>query len=208
MSRYPIQPITTNWSHYAFAVVAGCMKEISSVNPGVWSGLVVDPNNNGLGLMLHNPGSDIINYANSNYPTLTYNDGLVQIEYFTNSAPWIYNSSIDVHASFKDFTENCGSMLQYEAGHFLYQIGYSATRADATQTAGDFYNTIYDIYNAYMGKDPLTMRYKKWKYGNRQLSQDEINNNIDILFAYSRGVVYKNPVWMYFKKDWWRGVIQ
>ena len=206
MSRYPIRPPYTLWSIYGFAVVAGCMKEISSVNPGVWSGLVVDPNGNGLGLMLHNPGSDIINYANTYYPTLTYNDGLVQIKYFENAAPWIYET-VDTWGSFESFCQNCTNAIQREAEHFLYQIGYSQTRADAAQAALDWYNTIYSMWNTYRNKDPYTMMRKKWAYGNRQLSQSEIDNNIDILFAYSQGVVYKNLTWLYFKKDWWRGVI-
>ena len=181
------------------------MKEISSVNPGVWSGLVVDPNNNGLGLMLHNPGSDIINYANANYPALTYNDGLVQIKYFENAAPWIYET-VDTWGSFESFCQNCTNSIQTETEHFLYQIGYSRTRAAAAQAAYDWYNTIYSMWSTYRNKDPYTMIRKKWAYGNRQLTQTEIDNNIDILFAYSQGVVYKNLTWLYFKKDWWKGV--
>lgn len=206
MSRYPIRPPYTLWSIYGFAVVAGCMKEISSVNPGVWSGLVVDPNNNGLGLMLHNPGADIINYANSNYPSLTYNDGLVQIEYFLNAAPWIYQT-IDTWGSFETFVIGCTSDIQLEAEHFLFQIGWARTRADAAQAAHDFFYTMRDMLINYQNKDPYTMMRKKWAYGNRQLTAAEIENNIDIIFAYSQGVVYKNLTWLYFKKDWWRGVI-
>lgn len=203
MSKYPIQPMQ-QWSYYAFAVVVGCMKEISSVNPGVWSGLVYDPNNNGLGLLLHNPGADIINYANSNYPTLGYNDGLVQIEYFLNSAPWIYET-VDTWGSFETFVIGCTSDIQLEAEHFLYQIGWAQTRADAAQAAHDFFYTMRDLLLAYRYTDPYQFKRLKWASGNRQLTQAEITNNINILYSYSQGVVYKNIAWLLYNRKWWRG---
>lgn len=206
MSRYPIPKPTQNWSIYGFAVIAGCMKEISSVNPGVWNNLVYDPNNNGLGLLLHKPGSDIMNYASMNYPQLTYNDGLVQIEYFINALPWIYDT-IDTWGSFESFAINCTSSIRTETEHFLYQVGYSATRADATQKANDFYNTINALINDYNGRDPYQYKRLKWAYGNYQLTQADITNNINILYAYSQGVVYKNLTWLFYRKKWWKGEI-
>ena len=203
MSKYPIQPMQ-QWSYYAFAVVAGCMKEISSVNPGVWSGLVYDPNNNGLGLLLHNPGADVMNYASAHYPQLTYNDGLVQIEYFLHSAPWIYET-VDTWGSFETFLIGCTSDIQLEAEHFLYQIGWAQTRADAAQAAHDFFYTMRDLLFAYQYTDPYQFKRLKWASGNRQLTQSEITNNINILYAYSQGVVYKNIVWLLYNRKWWRG---
>lgn len=204
MSKYPIPKPAQNWSIYGFAVIVGCMKEISSVNPGVWSGLVYDPNNNGLGLLLHNPGADIMNYASAHYPQLTYNDGLVQIEYFINALPWIYET-IDTWGSFESFAVNCTNAIQTEAEHFLYQCGWATSRAQAGQAAYDFYDTIYALWRDYRGRDPYQYKRLKWATGNRQLTQAEITNNINILYAYSQGVVYKNIAWLLYNRKWWRG---
>lgn len=205
MSRYPIPKPAQNWSIYGFAVIAGCMKEISSVNPAIYKAQVVNPNN-GLGLLLHKPASDITSYASAHYPELGYLDGLVQIEYFINSLPWIYETA-DTWGSFESFAINCTSGMQTETAHFLYQVGYSATRADATQKAADFYSTISGLRNAYSGVDPYQFKRLKWAYGNRQLTNDEITNNINILYAYSKGVLYKNLAWLYYRKKWWKGEI-
>lgn len=206
MSRYPIPKPAQNWSLYGFAVIAGCMKEISSVNPGIWSGLVYNPNSNGLGLLLHNPGADIIRYANAHYQQLTYNDGLVQIEYFRNALPWIYET-VDTWGSFESFAVNCTNNIQRECEHFLYQVGYCSTRADAAQKAVDYYNTMYNLWSTYLDRDPYQYKRLKWASGNRQLSQSEITNNINILYAYSQGVVYKNIAWLLYRKKWWKGEI-
>ena len=203
MSKYPIKAPETAWKYAAFAIVAGCMKRISSVNPGVWEDLIVNPNSSGLGLMLHKPGSEIINFANRYYPELTYNNGLVQIEFFLRSATWKYETP-DTWSSFKAFTTGCTNSLLNETQHFLYQIGYSETRADAQTAANDFISTINDIYTDYQDRDPKLYLRSKWKYGNYQITNDDIANNINILYAYSKGYVYKNLAWLYFKLYGWR----
>ena len=192
MSKYPITKPAINWSYYGFCVIAGCMIEISGMNPGLINGRA-------LGLLQHRPGTAVTTYISNNYPSLTYNDGLAQIEFYSNACPWIYET-IDDWGSFDSFAENCTNDIQREAEHFLYQIGYCLTRADAAQKALDFYQTIYNLWSSYQNKDPYDYKLNKWISGNRQLTAAETGNNTEILFAYSQGVVYKNLIWLYFKR--------
>lgn len=202
MSKYPIKPPVNNWSLAGFAVIVTCMDKISSVNPGVWSGLDDSDTSNGYGLLLHAPGYDILNYASENYPVEGSTDGLVQIKYFEEAAPWIYEVGHD-WGSFSSFAENCTIEFYKEMKNFLYQVGYT-DQETAETCANDWWQDALATYNEFVHYNKYIGKFKKWVARNGGMSADEIQNNKLIIFSYSRGIVRKNMIWLYFKRYGWR----
>lgn len=197
MSRYPIEPPVNNWSLAGFAVIVTCMDRISSVNPGAWKNFIDTDPNNGFGLLFHEPGWEIENFRDVNYPALPYTDGLLQIKYYETTAPWIYEIGHD-WGSFSSFAENCTINFYSEMKNFLYQVGYcDQTYADIY--ANDWWQSALALYNEYNGYSKYRGKRNKWIARNGMLTADETKNNIDIIFSYSKGIVYKNIAWLLFK---------
>lgn len=158
---------------------------------------------NGLGLILYEPGWKIIDYIGNNYPTLTLRDGLTQIKFFESGEyDWLAGTSYDWQ-SFVDFTRGCTTNWNIEIAHFLEQIGY----CDAT--LANYYATQWQAactaqYIEFLSMNPKIGMRNKWIARNAQISEAETTNNIEILFSYSQGYVKKNTPWIYFKRYNWR----
>lgn len=199
MSRYPITPPLVNWKLEATAVFVTCSYYISSVNPAVYRNFDDSNLYNGLGLMLHEPAYDIIDFIGNNYPTLTIYDGLCQLKYFESSSfNWQTGSAFDFQ-TFNAFTQGCSVNWNIEIAHFLEQMGY-CNATDAQYYANQWHNQCLNQYLDFLNMNPDDYKRLKWFGRNGLLTNDEITNNINIIFAYSQGVVYEpKKIWLYFK---------
>ncbi len=199
MSKYPISPPLQNWKIEACAVFVTCSYYISSVNPAVYKNFDDTDLYNGLGLFLLPPAYKIIDYIGNNYPTLTIFDGLAQIKYYESSDfNWEGGSAFDFQ-TFTAFTQGCTVNWDIEIAHFLEQIGY-CNATDAQYYASQWHNSCLNQYLDFLNMNPDDYKRLKWIGRNGLLTNDEITNNINIIFAYSQGIVYKpKPIWLYFK---------
>lgn len=207
MSNYPITPPLATWKLEALTVFVVCSYYISSVNPAVWKNFDDTDLYNGLGLFLHEPAYQIIDFIGNNYPTLTIFDGLCQVKYFESSDFNWQTGSVFDYQSFTEFTLHCTNDWQVEIAHFLEQIGY-CNATDAQSYANMWYIHCINQFAEFQNMNPYDYKRKKWVAGNRVLSEAEITNNINILFAYSQGVVYQpSKIWLYFKHYHWRDYV-
>lgn len=198
MNNIPVLPPVTKWNIPSITVFCTCSYYISSINPAVWENFDDTNLYNGLGLMLHKPAYEIIDYIGNNYPNLTIENGLIQMKFFEANLSWLSGSSYD-YQTFTDFTQNCTVNWQREIQHFLEQIGYCNT-TDAISYASQWHSYAFNLYMDFLTMNPNDYKKLKWVGRNGLLSNDEIENNRNILFAYSQGVVYeKNLIWLYFK---------
>lgn len=199
MSKIPVQPPSLIWCKEAIAVFCTCSYYISSVNPSVWQNFDDSDLYNGLGLLLHKPAYQIIDFIGNNYPQLTIENGLCQMKFFESSSfNWQTGSSYD-YQTFQDFTQNCTVNWTTEIQHFLEQIGYCNT-TDAQYYASQWHSYCFNLYMDFLTMNPDDYKKLKWVGRNGTLNASEIENNIHILFAYSQGVVYtRNLIWLYFK---------
>lgn len=201
MNKYPIKPPTQKWKVEAVSVFVVCSYYISSVNPAVWENFNDTDLYNGLGLMLHKPAYEIIDFIGNNYPTLTIQDGLCQIKFFESpDYPYKTGTSYDFQ-TFVDFTRGCTTDFVKEIRNFLVQIGYcDSTMAD--YYANQWQHVCLNQYLDFLHTNPKSFNKLKWIARNGTLTESEITNNINILFAYSQGVVYTPvPVWLLFKMN-------
>ena len=204
MSRYPIEPPQITWNTSAFAVFATCCNIASGVNPYLWKNFDDSDIYNNLGLLQYAPAYQIIDFIGNNYPDLTIYDGLCQVKFFeSNNFPWQVGSAFDFN-SFYEFTIGCTTNWSSEIAHFLEQCNYC--NASQASDYGFMYSALADtLYNQYLNDNPYNYSRLEWIARNGTLSGIETENNIKILFAYSRGVVYKKtPIWLYFKHYGWR----
>lgn len=199
MSRIPVEPPSNIWCKEAITVFCTCSYFISSINPAVWQNFDNSDLYNGLGLLLHKPAYEIIDYIGNNYPNLTIENGLIQMKFFESpSFNWQSGSAYDFQ-TFADFTQHCSVNWSIEIQHFLEQIGYCNT-TDAQNYANQWHSYAFNLYMDFLSMNPNDYKRLKWVARNGLLSNDEIENNLHILFAYSQGVVYeKNLIWIYFK---------
>lgn len=198
MSKMSVLPPALNWNIPAITVFCTCSYYISSINPAVWENFDDSNLYNGLGLLLHKPAYEIIDYVGNNYPNLTIENGLIQMKFFESNLSWQSGSSYDFQ-TFTDFTHGCTVNWSTEIQHFLEQIGYCDTN-DAQYYASQWHSYAFNLYMDFLTMNPDDYKKLKWIGRNGLLSNDEITNNRNILFAYSQGVVYeKNLIWLYFK---------
>lgn len=202
MSKYNVPLPYRIWSKPAAAVFITCAYYISSCNPGAWRGFAEPDYNTGFGLLLLEPGGAMYNWCLTEYPDYGPDDGLVQITYLQEDAPWRFEADQDWGA-FWSFAENCTTDFRKEIKNFLYSVGYcDLERAESYATEWSAHCiTLYDEYRN--GSDKIGVK-KKWTARNGMLTEQETKDNMDIIYSYSQGYIYKSKIWLYFKHYGWR----
>lgn len=183
-------------SAYVVAAICGNWWQESTINPGIWEGLVVGAPGYGFGQWTGSRRTALFNFLDSE--GYARDSGSGQLAFFIKEDVWYRNGYGENFLNLKDFLSSDSTDLQFLTYAFLQ--GWEGIW-DGTETIRyEAAVKCYDYIVAHAEDEPATGFFK----GNRFLSEPERLHNAVIIFRTLGGAFIgkKFPIWKMIKYYW------
>lgn len=183
-------------SAYVVAAICGNWWQESTINPGIWEGLVVGAPGYGLGQWTASRRTALFSFLDSE--GYSRDSGSGQLAFFIKEDVWYRNGYGENFLNLTDFLSSDSTDLQLLTYAFLQ--GWEGIW-DGTETIRyEAAVKCYDYIVAHAEDEPSTGFFK----GNRYLSEEERLHNAVIIFRTLGGAFIgkKFPIWKMIKYYW------